>query len=502
MAQVPRRGLAAIVGRRRSEGRPLRPHPRDLPRMLCETRLLWVFLLALRSRLVLLWCRLVLLRLRCCRALRWCCLALLRLRSCLALLLRRTLTLLRLRSCLALLLRGSLTLLRLRKRLALLLLLLRSHFALLWRYLALLLRGSLALLRLRKRLALLLRRSLTLLRLRNCLALLLLRSRLALLLLRSPLAPLLLRRSLTLLLLRSRLALLLLLLLYNPIRSLQRRWSSYIAIGRKRMADSHIGRAAMIRTGKLGPVGSGGTLILHLSTHGRSVRLMHRRQLRRMRRRPDTTRSAVITHAGVVGVAGHRAAVDVVHQRDVDVVDRAVVVEVASTPVTALVAVSNVAITVVDAAIVADVLTPVAWVKPVEVIPVAPVARGPECALVGSLNPCAGHPVIAVRRPGPIAGRPDIVVAGDRRLVVVGQGRRRLGRGVFRLRPVTWIVRRLVRRRRTLLVAWGGVGLVLRSAGVVRNGGQVGRRRVRARVLRARLVIGRGQGLILMAAGS
>jgi hypothetical protein len=289
----------------------------------------------------------------------------------LALLLRRTLTLLRLRSCLALLLRGSLTLLRLRKRLALLLLLLlRSHFALLWRYLALLLRGSLALLRLRKRLALLLRRSLTLLRLRNCLALLLLRSRLALLLLRNPLALLLLRRSLTLLLLRSRLALLL--LLYSPIGCPQRRWSTHIAISRKWLPDSHIGRAAMIGIGKLGAVSAGGTLILHLSTHGRRVRLMHRYKLRRTRRRPDTTRTAVITHAGVVGVVVHRAAVDVVHHRDVDVIDRTVVIEMAAAPVTALVAESYVAIAVIDAAVVADVLAPVARVKPVGVIPVAP----------------------------------------------------------------------------------------------------------------------------------
>lgn len=184
------------------------------------------------------------------------------------------------------------------------------------------------------------------------------------------------------------------------------------------------------------------------------MRLTHRRQLRRPRRCPDASGSAVITYAGAVRVASHRAAIDVVHQGDVHVVDRAVVVEMAAAPVTALVAVSYVAKAVVDAAIVADVLAPVAWVKSVYVIPEAPVARGPECALVGSLNPSAGHPVIAVRRPGPVAGRPDIVVAGTLRLVVVGQGRRRLGRGVFRLLSVAWIVRRLVRRS-TLLVADG-----------------------------------------------
>ena len=190
---------------------------------------------------------------------------------------------------------------------------------------------------------------------------------------------------------------------------------------------------------------------------------MHRRQLRGPRPHLETTRSAVETHMGVVHVAGDRAAIDVVHHRGVDVVDRAVVVEVASAPVTALVAVAGVAEAVVDAAIVADVLAPVARVIPVEVIPVAPVAGGPECALVGSLDPGAGHPVIAVRRPGPVAWSPDIAVAGNRRLLVVEQGRGRLGCGVFRLISVTWIVGRLVRRW-ALLEAGSGGGCVLRSA--------------------------------------
>jgi hypothetical protein len=162
---------------------------------------------------------------------------------------------------------------------------------------------------------------------------------------------------------------------------------------------------------------------------------------------------------GVAVVVGDRAAIDVVHDVDVHVVDRAVVVEMPSAPVTTLVAVSRVAKAIVDAAVVADVLTPVAGIIAVGVIPVAPVAGGPERALVGSLNPGAGHPIIAVfRRPVPIAGRPDVVIAGSGRLVVVGQGRRGLGIGVFRLLSVTGIVRRLVGRwliwrRSTLLVA-------------------------------------------------
>ena len=124
----------------------------------------------------------------------------------------------------------------------------------------------------------------------------------------------------------------------------------------------------MIRIGKLATVGSGSALILLLCLHGRSVRLMHCRQLCRPRRSPDTARSSVVTHMSVVVVRCDRAVIDVALHAGVDVVDGAVVVEVASTPIAALVAVANVAKAVINPAIVADVLTPVSGVKPVMVM--------------------------------------------------------------------------------------------------------------------------------------
>ena len=174
----------------------------------------------------------------------------------------------------------------------------------------------------------------------------------------------------------------------------------------------------------------------------------------------------------------------------------------ASAPVAALVAVAGVAEAVVDAAIVADVLAPIAGVISVRVIRVAPVAGSPECALVRRFNPCARNPVIAVGRPSPVAGGPDVVVAGVLRLVVVEQWWRRLSRRVFRLlsvaRIVGLIVRRLIWRLRALLVA--GRGRL--RAGVVGSGGQVGCCRIGTLILRARLVVIRlDRGLILVAAG-
>jgi hypothetical protein len=109
-------------------------------------------------------------------------------------------------------------------------------------------------------------------------------------------------------------------------------------------------------------------------------------------------------------------------------------------PVAALVANADVPEAVIDTAIVADVLTPVAGVKAIAVVVIAPVAGGPKSALVRSLHPRAWHPVIAVLTPGPISGRPEITVVGWRWLVVVGQRWRRLIRVGYGLSAIAGIV--------------------------------------------------------------
>ena len=206
--------------------------------------------------------------------------------------------------------------------------------------LLLLLLNRLALLLLRGHLALLLL-------LRICLALLFLLNRLALLLLRISLTLLFLRRRLPLLLLFRKSLALLLLLIYLTLLLLRSRliahrrcrWSPHVAIGRKWLVDGHAGRAAMINVGKLSPVGAGSTFVLNLRTHGCSMWLAQRRQFRGSRSHLDTTCSAVEAYAGATPVVpANCAIVDVVRVGHVDVIDRAVVVEVAATPVTALVA--------------------------------------------------------------------------------------------------------------------------------------------------------------------
>ena len=324
------------------------------------------------------------------------------------------------RGCLMLLL-GRLTLLLLLLRCLTLLLLLRRLTLLLLRCLTLLL-----LLRILKLLLLLLRRltlhllTLLLLLLRyrlvlllRCRLVLLLRSRLALLLLRH--LVLLSRHRLTLLLL------LLHLLPANLIASLHRRRSFHITIRLQRPVRHHVRRAALIRARKLRSVGAGSLLMLDLGAHRSSMLLVQRPQFLWPRTHLHSARPAVETHPDSIGsVVAYVVAVHIPHHPNVHIVHCAVVPEMVVVPVAALVAESNIAEAIVDAAVVADVPAPIAAVKLVAVVSPSPVARRPESALVRSLNPCTRHPVVAPSRPGPIAGRPQVPVTGSLWLVIGG----------------------------------------------------------------------------------
>ncbi len=402
---------------------PLLRSRRPLLRLWSLALLLWrgsLTLLHLGS-LALLWrSSLTLLHLGSLALLRRSRLTLLRLGS-LALLLRRSrLTLLHLGSLALLLRRSRLTLLHLgrllmRYILTLLFLLLNGRALLLRSRLPLLLfRNRLALLRLRLRLPLLLR----------------LRSRLSLLLLRDSLPLLLWRGSLPLLLLR------------NLLRAHRLRcWRRHIAVCGKRPVDGHCGRASVIDVGKLSPVRARGAFVLHLRCHRRRMRFAQCLQFRRPGSHLNATGATVEAYPGFASAPpANRVLVDVMHDVVVDIVDRAVVIEVAAAPVTALVSKAHVAETVVDAAIIAYVPTPVAAIKAVPVMPEAPVTRCPESPLVGSLDPRAGYPVIAHRSEGPITRCPDIVVPRILRLVVIGQRGRRLGCVLGRLLSVSRIV--------------------------------------------------------------
>gem|GEM_PF-3606227 len=226
----------------------------------------------------------------------------------------------------------------------------------------------------------------------------------------------------------------------------------------------------MIDIGKLSPIGAGNMLILQLRSHGGSVLFTLRRQFRRSGLHLHAARSTIETHAAtttavIATTVIATAIINITHDSNVHIVVGAVVVEMTVAPVAALVAETDIAEAIIDAAVVADVRTPVATIKAVAVVPVTPVAGRPERALIGSLNPPAGHPIVASRRISPVAGRPEVTVAGGRRLIVIRQRRRRLRSIVNRLSAVVGVIRTTVRGLAVMSARVGLRGALRAGAG-------------------------------------
>jgi hypothetical protein len=148
------------------------------------------------------------------------------------------------------------------------------------------------------------------------------------------------------------------------------------------------------------------------------------------RRRPDWNPvwSTVKAHpvdrrvvdGGVVddGSIHDGAVVNIVDVNIADVVHRPVVVELIAVPVTTLVAASNIAKTVVDAAVKADVPAPVTMEKGESATSIAPVSWGPESAIIRRCSPRTGNPVVAFRSVVPVPRSPEISRRGNGRLLV------------------------------------------------------------------------------------
>lgn len=116
----------------------------------------------------------------------------------------------------------------------------------------------------------------------------------------------------------------------------------------------------------------------------------------------------------------------VVDDRDIYLRDRGVIGEHAAPPLAADKADATKSESVIDAAVVADFVSPVAIVETVNAIGPTPVGRCPQRAFVRSRHPCARHPVVVrvVIGIGPVARRPHEVRFGARRLLIDRQNRR------------------------------------------------------------------------------
>ncbi len=168
-------------------------------------------------------------------------------------------------------------------------------------------------------------------------------------------------------------------------------------------------------------------LVLNLRGHGRNTGAAIGCDLGRLWAYVDAATATVVGDA-VDGRVVHDdcAVVDVRDPRDIDVVDGAVVVEVMTLPVATVIAVTGIAIAIVNSAVEADVRTPEAAMQDVAATEEAPVGGSPKCTVEGRSAPCAGNPVVADGCICPVAGGPEIVGRGGLGLLVDGKRRRGL----------------------------------------------------------------------------
>ena len=183
------------------------------------------------------------------------------------------------------------------------------------------------------------------------------------------------------------------------------------------------GRTPMIDGGKLLAVLCCCLLVLQLRGHGGNSLLTHGGGFGRQRPARDASRPVV---AGTVNRDVVDAAVIHVSVVEVHIVDGTVIVEPVSAPIPALIADAAVAESVVNAAVVADMLAPKAVVVAIHAAEKSPISRRPQEAHLRRPRPGAGHPVVALRSVAPISGRPQIAIARAWRLRIFRQRRRRL----------------------------------------------------------------------------
>ena len=147
-----------------------------------------------------------------------------------------------------------------------------------------------------------------------------------------------------------------------------------------------------------------------------------------VRRMSDSTRPTVKGHTAVtvhiVAAPVIAIVVGVPNETTIHAPDGGVVVEEAIMPPPTNKADTEVTEAIVDAAIVAHIVTPVTGMPIVEASGPAPVAGGPQRADKGRRNPRAGNPVVAVGTISPVTRSPDHARARAKRLLINKQWRR------------------------------------------------------------------------------
>jgi hypothetical protein len=108
----------------------------------------------------------------------------------------------------------------------------------------------------------------------------------------------------------------------------------------------------------------------------------------------QTTAAAIVTDSHI-GDVDNPIVINIVNDVDVYIVHGAIVVEGAPVPISSLVPAAHVTEPVIDAAVEADVRTPIAVMPAIATAAKTPVGRRPEGTDIGSKNPDAGDPIVA-----------------------------------------------------------------------------------------------------------
>lgn len=135
-----------------------------------------------------------------------------------------------------------------------------------------------------------------------------------------------------------------------------------------------------------------------------------RPHLDRRRACSQTATSAVVADAVSCAIHNHSAVdIRIADDRPVHVYNGRVVAKTVADPPSTIEAGAVVAKPIIHAAIEAYRRPPVAFMEGIDAATPTPVARCPQQANCGRLNPGSWNPVIAVRPPRPVARCPDVV---------------------------------------------------------------------------------------------
>jgi len=200
-------------------------------------------------------------------------------------------------------------------------------------------------------------------------------------------------------------------------------WRRDAALSRERTWECYSLRATVVRVIEVCPLKTGLLHVLQLRVCWGKVLFVERYSFLGSRIMPDSSRTTFVGHAIVHnrGVMDDRLIhVGIVDDRSIHVNDSSVVLEIVIVPFTADKSYAHVAKPVIDAAVVADMPSPISWMEDVNIVIPTPVRRSPQCALIRSWNPGTGNPIVllSVVVVRPITRGPNEIRFRARRLYI------------------------------------------------------------------------------------